>query len=89
MNLHNGNKTKLNLFLYTFKSDVTYFLSKNIEVIKWLSKSKFLSFITEGNPNNRNETKSDILHGTYSNLISGFNGYKILKYFYDIQNCHL
>ena len=36
------------------------FLSKNTEVFQWFSKSNFLSFMTEGNPNNTNETKSDI-----------------------------
>ena len=35
------------------------FLSKNILVFQWLSKSKFLSFMTEAKPNNENETKSD------------------------------
>ena len=36
------------------------FLSKCIKVFQWLLKSKFLSFITKVNPNNWNETKSDI-----------------------------
>ena len=36
------------------------FLSKNIKVSQWLWKSKFFSFMTEWNPNNRNEVKSDI-----------------------------
>ena len=42
-----------NLTSYTF-------LLKNIKVLQWFSKSKFLSFITEVNPNNENETKSGI-----------------------------
>ena len=46
-------------------------------------KFKFLIFITKVNPNNGNETKSDIFHGTYSNLASFFIGHKILKYFSD------
>ena len=37
------------------------FLLKNIKVIQWLSNSKVLTFVTELNPNNGNETKSDIL----------------------------
>ena len=36
------------------------FLSKNIKLFQWLSKSKFLSIMTKVNPNNGNETKSDI-----------------------------
>ena len=36
------------------------FFSKNIEVFQWLSKSKFLSFMTTVNLNNGNEAKSDI-----------------------------
>ena len=35
------------------------FLSKNIPVFQWLSKSIFLSFMTTVNPNTVNETKSD------------------------------
>ena len=37
-----------------------HFLSKNNEVFQGLSKSKFLSFMNKVNPNNGNETKSDI-----------------------------
>ena len=33
---------------------------KNIKVFQWLSKSKFLGFVTQVNLNNRNDTKSDI-----------------------------
>ena len=36
------------------------FLLKNIKIFQWLSKSKFLSFMTKVNPNNGIETKSDI-----------------------------
>ena len=35
-------------------------LSKNIKVFQWLIRSKFVSFMTTVNPNNRNETKSNI-----------------------------
>ena len=45
--------TYSNLTAYTF-------LLKNTKVFQWLSTSKFLSFVTERNPNNSNETKSDI-----------------------------
>ena len=36
------------------------FLSENINVIQGLSKSKFVSFMTKVNPNNVNETTSDM-----------------------------
>ena len=52
------NKT---FFHGTYLNQTPYlYLSKNIEVFQWLSKSKFLSFITKVNPNNGNETNSDI-----------------------------
>ena len=61
---NNGNKTKLDIFPWDifklFKSDVISSSLKKIKVFQWLSKSKFLSFITEVNPNNGNETKSDV-----------------------------
>ena len=38
----------------------SFFLSRNIKVFQWPSKSKFLSFMTKVNPSNGNETKSDI-----------------------------
>ena len=44
-----------------FKSDTTYFLSKDIKIFQWLSKLKVPSFMTELSPNNGNETISDIL----------------------------
>ena len=44
--------------------------------------------MTKVNSNNGNETKSDIFHGTYSNLASFFIGRKILKYFNDFFNWH-
>ena len=36
--------------------------------------------MTKVNPNDGNETKSDIFHGTYSNLTLFFIGQKVLKY---------
>ena len=44
--------------------------------------------MTEVNPNNENETKSDIFHGTYSNLTSFFIGRQKLKYFNGVFNWH-
>ena len=41
------------------------------------------------NQNNERETKSDISHETYSNLISFFIGRKMLKYFNVFYNWHL
>ena len=38
------------------------------------------------NPDNGNETKLDIFHGTYFNLTSFFVGRKILKYFNDFYD---
>ena len=58
-----------------FSSDVIYFFIKNIKVFQWVSKSKFLCFMTKVNSQNGNET----------NLISIFNGCKILKYFYGVS----
>ena len=61
VNPHNGNETKSDIFPWDiFKSDTISFLSKNIKVFQWLSKSQFLSFMTKVNPSNRNEIKSDI-----------------------------
>ena len=60
---------------------ISYIFVKNVKVFPWLSKSKFLSIMTKVNPNNRNETKSDFLYGTYSTLTWLFIGRKTLKYF--------
>ena len=45
--------------------------------------------MTKVNSNNVNETKSDIIHGTYSNLALFFVVRKILKYFNNFFNWHL
>ena len=45
--------------------------------------------MTKVNPNNGNEIKSDIFHGTYSNMTSFFIGRKILKYLNDFYIWHL
>ena len=42
--------------------------------------------MTKVNPRNRNETKSGILHRTYSSLTLFFTARKILKYFNDFYN---
>ena len=43
-----------------FKSDVIFFLSKNIKLFQLRSESKCLSFMIKVNPNSGNETKQDI-----------------------------
>ena len=61
VNPNNGNETKSDIFPWEiFKSGVISFSSKNIKVFQFLSKSKFLSFMTIVNPHNGNEIKSDI-----------------------------
>ena len=57
------------LFDRTYSNLKSFFLSKNIKVFRWLSKSKFSSFMTKMNPNNKNESKSDFFYEIYSNLI--------------------
>ena len=55
------------IFFHGTYSNLTHLLlSKNIKVFQRFSNSKFLSFMTtEVNPNNGNETKSDIFHVCY------------------------
>ena len=51
----------MTFFHETYYNLTSYILlSKNIKVFQWLLKSKFLSFMTEVNSDNRNETNSDI-----------------------------
>ena len=69
-----------------FKSDTISFLSRDIKVFQWLSKSEFYSFMTKVNPNNGNETNQAFSHETYSNLTSYIFYEKMLKYFTDFQN---
>ena len=49
-------------FCYRIYSNLTpyHFLSKNIKVFQWLSKSKIFGLMNKLNQNNGNETKSDI-----------------------------
>ena len=49
-------------FLYGTYSNLTRYpsLSKIIKIFQWLSKSKFVSFMTKVNPKNGAEAKSDI-----------------------------
>ena len=58
-----GMKQNQTFFLGTYSNLTPYlFLSKNIKVIQWLSKSRFFRFMTKVkvNQNNGSETKSDI-----------------------------
>ena len=73
--------TYLNLMAYLF-------LSKYIKVFQWLSKSKFLNIMAKVNPNNGNETKSDIFLRDIFKSDIVFIGHKILKYFNDFYNWH-
>ena len=67
-------------------SDTIFKKKKTIKVFQWLSKSKFLSFMTKVNPNNENEKKSDIFHGTYWCLTPYLKKKKLLKFFNAFQN---
>ena len=49
----------------------------------------YFETMTNVNPNTETGTKSDIFHGTYSNLTSFFIARKILKYFNNFYNWHL
>ena len=54
-------KQNQTFFRETYSNLTLYFsLPKNIKTFQQLSKSKFLSFMTKVNPNNKIETKSDI-----------------------------
>ena len=53
-------KQKQAFFHGAYSNLTPFFLSKHIKVFQWLSKSKFLNFMTKVNPNNGNETKPDI-----------------------------
>ena len=44
--------------------------------------------MTKVNPDNENETKSDIFNGTYQNLLLFFIGRKIPEYFSGFHNLH-
>ena len=84
LNTNNGNEAKSDIFPWDiFKSDNISFLPKNIKVFPWLSKSKFLSFMTKLNPKNGNEQNQIFFHGAYSNLTLFFIGCKIRKYLND------
>ena len=54
-------KQNQTFFRETYSSLTPYLsLPKNLKIFQRLSKSKFLSFMTKVNPNNKIETKSDI-----------------------------
>ena len=73
------------IFFHGIYSNLTTYLfdQKNIKVSPWLSKSKFLSFMTKLNPKNGNEQNQIFFHGAYSNLTLFFIGCKIRKYLND------
>ena len=74
----------------TYSNLMSYlFLLKTIKKLQWLEKSNFLSFMTKMNPNNGNETKSDIFHWYIFKSEIIFVGWKILKYFNDFYKEHL
>ena len=56
-----NNKALLNqtFFERTYSNLTSFSFSKNIKVLQWLLKSKFLFLMTKVNPNNGNETKSE------------------------------
>ena len=56
VNPENGIETKHDIFLGTYSNMMPFFV-KNIQVFQWLSKPKFLSFMTKVNPSNGNKTK--------------------------------
>ena len=72
--------TYTNFTSYSFKS-------KNIKPFQRLSKSNFLSFMAEINPNNGNKTSSDIFRWDIirSDVIYFFYE-KTLKHFNEFQN---
>ena len=87
VNPNYGDERKSDIFPRDiFKSANIPFLSKNIKVFQWLSKSKFFSFTTKVNPNDRNAEKSDIFPwGIFKSDTIYFLS-KILKYFNGFQN---
>ena len=87
VNPNSENVTKSVIFLWDiFKSDVIFFLSKNIEVFQCFSKSNFLSFMTNSEPKEWKWNKTrHFFHGIYSNL-TFFIGHKLLTFFSDFNN---
>ena len=82
VNSNNGNEAKPYFFHDTYSNLTScFFLSKNIKLFQWLSKSKFPSFMIKMNPNTGNKTKSDAFHETYSNPTSIFHQSQITKIF--------
>ena len=75
-------------FFHGTYSNLTLFLSKHIKVFQWLSKLTFLNFMTKMNPNNGNETKSDIFPRDIFKSDIVFIGRKILKYFNEFYYWH-
>ena len=75
-------------FFHGTYSNLAPFLSKHILVFKWLSKSKFLDFLTKVNLNNGNDTKSDIFPRDVFKSDIIFIGHKMLKYLNGFYNWH-
>ena len=67
-----------------------FFLLKNIQVFQWVSKLKFLIFMTKVNSSNGNETKSGIFFMEHIQIWHHICFYqKKLKCFNDFQNWNL
>ena len=84
-----ATKLKLDqtLFDKTYSNLTSFFFLLKDFNIQWLSKSKYRSFMTEVNPNNRNEIESDICWWDIceSGVIYFFTK-KVLKHFNDYWN---
>ena len=71
---------------YSNLTPYLFFLPKYIKEFKWLSKSKFHSFITKINRNNGNESKLDIFPSDIFKSDTIFFYHILLMYFHDLQN---
>ena len=60
LSVNNEAETRSDTIWQDISNMTSFFLSRNIKVFPWPSKSKFLSFMTKVNPSNGNETKLDI-----------------------------
>ena len=86
VNQNNGNKQKQTFFHGAYSNLTLYlFLPKYIEVIQWLSKSKFFNGMTKWTQNMKMKQNQTFFCWTYSNLPI-FLYQNILKYLSDFQN---
>ena len=77
VNPKNGNGTISDIIPWDiFKSNLIDCLIKNIKVLQWFSKSKFICFMIKEKPNKENEVNETFFHGTHSHLTSLFIGRK-------------